>query len=69
MGEDIRDEPNDSELPPKPEVENMPPEEGDAPPEEEDDDPVEFTEREEARQDETIDDMESESYPDEVTGE
>jgi hypothetical protein len=60
---EIDREPIADELPPKPEVENMPPEEGNPPPEEEDEDPITFLKKNVARQDETIDDEESESYP------
>jgi hypothetical protein len=57
------DELDESALPPKPEVEDMPDEEGEAPPEEEEDVPEEdFVETLVAAEDETIDDAESESY-------
>ena len=61
-------ESDEAELPAKPEIEDMPPEEGVAPPTEEDEEQAEapdFLDPARAEEDDTIDNAESESYPEE----
>jgi hypothetical protein len=62
-------EPHESTLPPKPEPEDMPGEEGDSPPTDEEEAEaqaeVEPLAPDVARDDDTVDDEESEMYPDE----
>lgn len=62
----MSDEPYESELTPKPPIEDMPPEEGDLPLDEElQPGDIDILDHTRAEADDTIDNAEKESYPDE----